>query len=232
MAWAGPAFDNSEYLFLNAFALSDPTPELLNLIRKHPTYHTVVDLLTYYTTFAEKNLSRANSLAFALATVRDSPDAPIIGGTSLGVCIWERLEHIHTLGLDADELKGENRIFGPNNVYLMTSLLSGLSLKYGLAMTRDQTSPIVEGLHAPLDKSATSEIRVIGSCIQLLTYGPEMVESRDEIVTQLEAQKNAGTVKNPNALKVLELTISHAKTGFKEENDVDNVWELLFPSQS
>jgi len=27
------------------------------------------------------------------------------------------------------------------------------------------------------------------------------------------------------------LTISHAESRFKEENDVENVWELLFPSQ-
>lgn len=64
---------------------------------------------------------------------------------------------------------------------------------------------------------------------------------------KLRFQKSMGTVKASNALKlrqlfmqysswahyyINQLTISHAKSGFKKENDVDDVWELLFPSRA
>ncbi|KIM48821.1 hypothetical protein M413DRAFT_21135 [Hebeloma cylindrosporum] len=41
-----------------------------------------------------------------------------------------------------------------------------------------------------------------------------------------------GIVKDANALQLLELTISRAETGFEGKSGVDNVWELLFPSQN
>jgi hypothetical protein len=42
------AFPNSEQLFRDTFSLSDPVPELLKLIREHPVYPAVSDMLFVY----------------------------------------------------------------------------------------------------------------------------------------------------------------------------------------
>lgn len=235
------AFPNSEQIFTDAFALPDPAPELLKLIKAHPKYHTVVDLLVTYTIIVEENPSRASSLAASLARVCDSdpPDAPIIAGSSLAELFSDKLVNLHSKGFAFDDdIFGQTNdmVFGPTNEYLTASLLSGMSFKYNLASSSDQYGTIMVGLDAPCDRSSISEVRVIGSCIQLLINGSEIVpsggsyfRSANAIANKLKGQKAAGTVKNPNALKVLELTISHAETGFKKENDMDNVWDLLFP---
>ncbi|CAA7268170.1 unnamed protein product [Cyclocybe aegerita] len=226
------AFANSEKLFRDAFALSDPAAELLNLLKAHPSYPAVVDLLVYYTDVVEENPSRAKALASALVVVRDSPDAPIIGDATLAEYFNRKLADLHSRGL---EMSDDTETFGPTNTYLAASLLSGFSLKYGLTSSSDQYASIVESLDAS-DNSSTSEVIVIGACIQLLTNGSGIIpaatsyiKSANEVAAKLKAQKSAGTVKDSNALAVLELAISHAESGFKKENDIDNVWELLFP---
>jgi len=234
------AFPNAEKLFRDAFALPDPAPALLELIKAHPTYSAVIDLLENYTAVAQENPSRANALALALVAVRDSPDAPVIDDESLASLFYYELVDIHRCGFDdADNTHNLNKGFGPTDPFLLNSLLSGLSIKYNLADCSDQRGYLWESLEDTDDWQPTSEVRVIGACIQLLTSGSIImqtskpyVQSVNEAATKLKARKSKGIVNNANALQVLELAISHAGTGFKKENDIDNVWELLFPSQT
>ena len=57
------AFPGADDLFCKAFGLSDPTPELLSLIKAHPTEAAVRDLLIAYILEAEENPSRAYALS-------------------------------------------------------------------------------------------------------------------------------------------------------------------------
>jgi len=71
-------------LFRRAYGLSDPTPELLNLILKaHPTEAAVRNLLIDCITTVEEDPCRAYALASMLVALRDSPDAPVIQGGSM-----------------------------------------------------------------------------------------------------------------------------------------------------
>ena len=179
------AFPDAEILFRRAYGLSDPAPELLNLIKAHPTEAAVRDLLIDYTIIVEENPSRACALASALVALRDSPDAPVIqGGTT----------------------------FSPTNTYLTNCLLSGLSFKHDLTSSPDQRQAIRDGLDLNAGgNSSISELLVIGACIQLLTSGSEIVAaqpfnySTNEIATKLRFQQSAGTVKDSNARRLLEV---------------------------
>jgi hypothetical protein len=115
-------FDNAETLFRSAFSLPDPAPELLNLIKAHPTEAAVIHLLVYYTDVVEENPSRANALASALATLRSSLDAPMLnnGRSSLTEVFSIELADLHDRGLMFDE---DNATFGPTNTYLINCLL-------------------------------------------------------------------------------------------------------------
>jgi hypothetical protein len=105
-------FDNAETLFRSAFSLPDPAPELLNLIKAHPTEAAVIHLLVYYTDVVEENPSRANALASALVTLRSSLDAPMLnnGRSSLTEVFSIELADLHDRGLMFDE---DNATFGP-----------------------------------------------------------------------------------------------------------------------
>jgi len=204
------AFDNAETLFRSAFSLSDPAPELLNLIKAHPTEAAVIDLLVYYTDAVEENPSRANALASALVTLRSSPDAPMLddGSSSLTEVFSCKLADLHSRGLMFDE---DNTTFGPSNTYLINCLLSGLSFKYEFTACSAQYGNIMKGLNAR-DNSSTSELLVIGASIQLLINGSYIIQtaksyikSANEVATKLRFQKSAGTVKVSNGLKLLDV---------------------------
>ncbi|KAF8972517.1 hypothetical protein BDZ97DRAFT_838158 [Flammula alnicola] len=231
------AFPNAEEIFRDALSIPDPAPTLLNLIKEHPTYPAVSDLLFYYTEVAGEQPSRANALATALITVRDAPDAPIIQANGLAGLFSRKLADLHSRGFELDD---DAKEFGPSNAFLTTSLLSGLSFKHKLTSSSDQYGNIVDGLDAVAGSSAYNpEVLVVGACIQLLTAGSSIIpaatsyiKSVDEVVSKLKAQKSAGTVKDQNAQKLLELTISHAANGFQSANDIDNAWGLLFPAEA
>ncbi|KAF8968311.1 hypothetical protein BDZ97DRAFT_1916152 [Flammula alnicola] len=235
------AFPNAEQLFQQAFAAADPVPLLLQLLKQHPTYPAVRELVIDYTEAVEEDPSRGQSLASALARLGDSPDAPTFGMETLSSLIDRELADQHFKFFYGNSVYGNSEVkeYGPKNTYLLDSLLSGLSLKHGLTSTSDQYAAIDEGLDAPhgLDNS---EVLVVGACIQLLLHGSETVtetagtyrKPAEVIALKLKAQEVAGTVKDPHAIQVLELTISHAETGFKPENDRDDAWALLFPSKS
>jgi len=233
------AFPNAEHLFQQAFAAADPEPLLLQLLKEHPTYPAVRDLVVYYTIAVEEDPSRGQSLASALtrlAKAADSLDTPIFGPT-------ETLSSLINHALADQHFKviyGTTRVteYGPKNTYLLDSLLSGLSLKHGLTATSDQYAAIENGLDAP-HGSDNSEVLVVGACVQLLLHGSKIVteaagsyrKSAEAVAKKLKDQMVPGTVKDPHAIQVLGLTISHAETGFKPENDRDDAWALLFPSK-
>ncbi|KAF9473542.1 hypothetical protein BDN70DRAFT_925102 [Pholiota conissans] len=204
----------------------------MKLIKEHPSYDAVVDCVIAYTFIAEENPERVDALARTLRAVRDSPDAPMIGGdsTTLWEIYREQLRVLHAQGFA--EIPEQ---IGPTNSFLLTSLLSGISFKYDLLSCSEQYGTILEGLNAR-PTSPNAEVHVAGACIQLLIAGSHIIphstsyfKSSDDIATKLKAQRDAGTVKNENARRILDLAITHAETGFKEEDDVDNVWQLLFP---
>ncbi|KIM35176.1 hypothetical protein M413DRAFT_449884 [Hebeloma cylindrosporum] len=67
----------------------------------------------------------------------------------------------------------------------------------------------MRGLDTTSD-SSTSELEVIGVCIQLLTYGSGIVPTRktfigwaNEVARKLKSQQVAGRIKDSNALKIL-----------------------------
>ena len=204
-------FDNAEQLFRSAYALSDPVPELLNLMKAHPTQASAIDLVVYYTEAVEEDPSCANALASALVTLRDSPDAPMLndGSSNLVEVFSFELAVLHSRGLRI----GKSHInFGPTNLYLINCLLSGLSFKHRLTSCSDQYGSIMKGLNAYPDGSSTSELLVIGACIQLLTNGSYIIstaksyiKSVNEVATKLRFQKSMGTIKASNALKLLDV---------------------------
>ncbi|KIM35537.1 hypothetical protein M413DRAFT_32405 [Hebeloma cylindrosporum] len=199
------AFPNAGQLFHDALALPNPAPTLLELLKEHPTYGAVRNLLDHYTLAVHEDPSRANALATALVAIRDSPDAPVTDGRTLQEIFPDELPEYHAYGFGS----GDNK-----HQHIPTHL------------------PAVR----IYNQIRTTEIKIIGACIQLLTSGliivrisDNYVESANEAATKLKATKLRGIVKDSNGRQLLELAISHAETGFKSENDMDNAWEVLFP---
>jgi len=102
-------------------SLSDPTPELLNLMNAHPMQVAAIDLLVYYIEAVEENPSRANGLSAALVTLRQSSNAPTLEyGSTLAEVFSFKLAEMHARGLNFDE---DNRTFGPTNTSTAFSLV-------------------------------------------------------------------------------------------------------------
>ncbi|KAF9484276.1 hypothetical protein BDN70DRAFT_928522 [Pholiota conissans] len=229
------SFPNSEEHFRSAFNQSDAPSELLKLLKEYPEYMVVVDLVVNYKWILKENPERAEELTRTVVALLDAPDAPVIDSeTKISEIIRRRVAFLQTGCL---EINDDTKDFGPTNDFLTGSLLSGFAFKYNLAQCSDQYGGILEGLDAD-PALANSEVLVTGACIQLLTAGSEIIQcsksyfkSAKEVAAKLKAQKLAGAVKNEHALKLLELTILHAESGFKKENDMNNVWTILFPSQ-
>lgn len=227
---------NAERLFAQAYAAADPVPLLLQILKDHPTYLAVRGLVVYYAKAVMEDPSRAQSLASTLVRLRDSPDPPNFEPDTLSSLLASELANFHF-----KTLYGTHEVtdYGPKNTHLLESLLSGLSFKYRLSVSPDMYGVISEGLDVPLDEDR-SQAWVVGACIQLLLHGSGIATKSDSpgpqgrrpevLASKLTAQAVAGTVKDPHAIRVLELTIRHAETGFKPENDLDVVWPLLFPS--
>jgi len=227
---------NAENLFPQAYAAADPVPLLLQILKDHPTYLAVRGLVVYYAQAVMKDPSRTQSLASALVRLRDSPDLPNFEPDTLSSVLASELANFHFKTLYGNHEVTE---YGPKNTHLLESLLSGFSFKYGLSLSPDMYGVINEGLDAPPGEDR-SEAWVVGACIQLLLHGSGIATKSDGpgpqgrrpevLASKLKAQVFAGTVKDPHAIRLLELTIQDAECGFKPENDLDNVWALLFPS--
>ncbi|KIM41205.1 hypothetical protein M413DRAFT_27604 [Hebeloma cylindrosporum] len=126
---------NADILFRDAYSLSDPAPELLKLIKFHPTRNTIAWLMTCYFQAVEKNPPRACALTSTLVTLRESPYGPIMqDGSTLERELRRELDYRFMLRFDEIDLaKHKFGRIGPSNPYLITCLLSALSLKYNLS---------------------------------------------------------------------------------------------------
>ncbi|KAF9531457.1 hypothetical protein CPB83DRAFT_904567 [Crepidotus variabilis] len=232
--YTAEAFPNAFHLFHQAFATSDPVPSLLHLLKEHPTYDVVRDMLYYYIDAVEEKPLSGEHLTSALVRVGQSLDAPLIGTAPLRGIIANEVKDTYFMYAhlgDIDECV-------PKNPYLFDSLLSGLALRCNLTAHPGQMGAILHGLH-----SDCREAFLIGTCIQLLLCGRAVVDERagpagirsmkpETIAKKLKAQKKARIVKSTNGRHVLDLAIWHAENGLLPENDRPDVWALLFPSSS
>ena len=215
------AFPNAEHLFQQAFVAQDPAPLLLNILKEHPTYLALRDLVFYYVEAVENDPYKAQTLASALAKIIHSPDAPSIGDDSLIGLLSRELADTHFKVIyDKDVAK----VYGPKNPYLLDSLLSGFALKYNLSSSSAMLAPIDNGLKAPRG-SSESELLVVGTCIQLLIHGsgltPELAgpnyhQRPEKVAKELKAHKAAETVKDHHAIEVLEVLCFFKKRISKE----------------
>jgi hypothetical protein len=205
-------FPNSEGLLRCAFALSDPMPALLQLIKAYPTADAIRDLLIFYIDAVEANPSRAYELVSVLVALRDSPDAPVIqdgsSQSSLANAFYDELDDLHSRGSVFDK---DNQTFGPTNTYLINSLLSGLSFKYNLTLSPTQYSYIEDGLNVH-NNSSICQLLLIGACIQLLTNGSRIIptgkpfiSSTNEVALKLKFQRSVDRINDLNALKLLDV---------------------------
>ncbi|KAF9533700.1 hypothetical protein CPB83DRAFT_880207 [Crepidotus variabilis] len=246
------AFPNCEQIMLDAFNSPDPVPAVLGLIQAYPSVQTVEEVVIAYRTAFHSAPTRAYHFAKALSDICESPDAPLIyDAHSISDLIDGQLSEFHNLSFtfvsqcrrNPESFDQGAKIYGPTNRYLINSLLSGFSFKYNLGDSPSQSGAVGDGLGGSRfsvsveDDPSLCQLQVVGTCIQLLTSGSEIVAKKpssirpvEEMATKLRAQKAAGAVTDPEALKVLELAILHAESGFKEENDITNVWDLLFPT--
>jgi hypothetical protein len=206
---AQESFPDAEEVF---YGLSDPTPALLSLINAYPTKAAVKDLLFYYMDAAEDDPSRAYALTSVLVALRDSPEAPLIQDGSL---IQDRFSLATAFDVGLSDLYSwcfhlDDDSICPTNTYLVTCLLSGLTLKHNLSSSHHQYYEVRYGIDCHGDPSLC-ELWVIGACIQLLTIGSKIVSekifnySASEVATKLRSQQSAGTVKELNARKLLEV---------------------------
>jgi hypothetical protein len=202
------AFPNAKHLFQQAFAAQDPAPPLLHLLKEHPTYLALCDLVFYYAEAVQNDPYCGKTLASALASIIHSPDAPSFGQDTFFGLLSRRLAWTHFKSCDL--LVAQE--YGPKNIYILHSLLSGFSLKYNLTASPEMHGAIEDGLKARCG-SKESEVLVVGTCIQLLLHGFRLTTDRagtyqrepGKIAKQLKAHKTAETVKDPHAIEVLEV---------------------------
>ena len=61
------------------------------------------------------------------------------------------------------------KVYGPHNIHLLDSLLSGFPLKYELTSSPEMYGFIDDGLELPRGSGdSESELFVVGTCIQLI----------------------------------------------------------------
>ena len=202
------AFPNAESIFHQAFATVDPAPHLLQILNSQPMLLHVISscstLMPWPRTLLEPNLSSPSVVLPMLQLMNgkhsmlsslESWHARISSTTTRTICYTKRM------------------VPRASNEYLLDCLLSGLSLKLGLTVTTEMFSTIVDGSKAPRCRRRCSEVMVVGSCIQLLLSGPAITtkhagpyrKSPGKIADKLKAQKKRGIVKNPHAIRVLDV---------------------------
>ena len=204
------AFPNAEHIFKQAFAAQDPAPLLLHILKEHPTYPAIYDLVFHYTEAVNNDPYCGHTLASALARIIHSPDAPSFGQATLFELLSRELAGTHFKSYYDDTSTAE--VYGPKNPYLLDSLLSGFSFKYNLTSSPEMHGAIEDGLEARCG-SKESELLVVGTCIQLLLHGYMLTTESagsyrrqpEKVARKLKAQKTAETVKDPHAIEVLEV---------------------------
>jgi hypothetical protein len=150
---------------------------------------------------------RGQTLTSAFARLMHSTDAPSIGrDTLLEILSYDLAETLLRDSYDDDISK----VYGPKNKFLLDSLLSGFSFKYGLTSSPDMYGYISEGFKAPHSSKDTElELSVVGTCIQLLLCGSRIRHGRwggnVAVAKKLKAHEAAGTVKDLHAIEVLKV---------------------------
>ena len=142
------AFPGAEQLFQWVFAAEDPAPLLLHILKEHPTYFTLRDLVSYFIKTVHNVPYRCQTLTSALAKIIHSPDAPSFGRETLHGLLSRELPVAGTLFKD-DYNNDIAKIYGPKNTFLLNSLLSGFSFKYKLTSSPEMYGCLDEGLEAP-----------------------------------------------------------------------------------
>jgi len=204
-------FPDSGRLFKEALAEPDPVPFLSKLLKKHQTFPVVYELVLVYIEEVEEKPSRGHHLASSMSNfvgMYDSPDKPSFGTETLADVVAGELAGHHFKSYGAEKIRG----YSPNNTHLLDSLLSGLSLKYGLTSSPDMYSAIKHGLKARPHTDDAQEL-LVGTCIQLLLHGSEIITEKvgsyrttaQQVASKLKAQKAMGTVKDPHAIELLEV---------------------------
>ena len=195
-------FDNVEQLFRNAYALSDPVPELLNLLKAHPSSNP--GFCDWSCDALHRGRGRGSfsrkCIGFCISYSPWSPDAPMLndGSSSLVEVFSFELADLHSRGLLIDMYRSHIN-FGPSNLYLINSLVSGLSFKYRLTSCSDQYGSIMKGLNAYPDGSSTSELLVIGACIKLLINGSYIISTAKSYIKSVNEVATNWDFKNPLA---------------------------------
>ena len=200
------AFPDAERVFQEAFNAEDPASLLLNILKEHPTYFTLLDLLSNFVEAVHNDPYRAQTLASALAKIIHSPDAPSFGRDTLHDLLYREFADLFFEGDDDDNL---NKVYGPRNTFLLDSLLSGFSFKYELTLSSDMYGFLNDGLKSPRglrDSKLDPEVLVVGTSIQLLLSGSRMEPGElRNAAKKLKAHEAAGTVRDPHAIEVLKV---------------------------
>ncbi|KAH6906339.1 hypothetical protein BKA70DRAFT_1287291 [Coprinopsis sp. MPI-PUGE-AT-0042] len=226
------AFPNAEELFAQAVTSPNPLESILDLLHKHPTHDAVLELVVAYTGAVETNPALGPTLASALSQIGDYQPSPDAAAIPLGGILNETLADHHFKWIGC---RDGPHTWGPENRHLLESYLSGLSLKHNLTTTGDMLTEVERGLDATPQTPHAQEV-VVGACIQLLLAGSSFTSEAEagtykktpqEIAAKLKAQEQSGVVKEPNAARILNLTIKHAENGF-EEAVTEDVFATLF----
>ena len=213
------SFPNAEAAFRHAFNQLDPTSKLIELVRAHPQHLTILDLVSVYTELTAEHPTQVDKYARALVNLRNSNETIAAcdefgnpAQREIGAVLNRELAGLHS----GDLVFAKDPLVTPSNDYLVASLLSAVSLKYGLCDSPGQVGAILQGLYFK-DKQyrsndrATYEVLVLGACLQLLVsgsylYGPAGTDvGRVDVVKALEAIKGGGIVTNGNGVELLEV---------------------------
>ncbi|KAF9521763.1 hypothetical protein CPB83DRAFT_900311 [Crepidotus variabilis] len=230
MSSSGSVSTDTIPLFRQAFAATDPVSSLLHLLNDASNERSICDLLFAYTDEIDENPYQAQALTSILLKLRHQP-TPEIPRFSQGLrnLIYEEL------GDRLFKREPDVMVYGPKNEHLLDALIVGLSYQHDLAAGGDELAVLQEGLNAIRDGSEKSQVLVVGACIQLLMGGHVILTedvgtyrmTAEEITMKLKSRKRCVT--DPQAIEVVDLAISHAESGLKQENNLEDVWSILFP---
>ncbi|KAF9471854.1 hypothetical protein BDN70DRAFT_901005 [Pholiota conissans] len=130
----------------------------LNQIKHHPTYPAIVELIAIYPILANENPTRAEAPASTLK-VRDAPDTPTKNNFTVPEIISCELAYIHDPDLQVNDT---TKTLGLSNIFLTSSLLSGLSFKYEFTSCSRQYEIILDDLDAN-PSSDTVQALIVGA---------------------------------------------------------------------
>ena len=183
------------------------------ILKEHPTYFTLRDLVIYYVEAVHNDPYRGQILTSAIAKIANSPDAPSFGRDTLHALLSRELARtLFKEFYDDDEIV---KIYGPKNTFLLDSLLSGFSFKYKLTSSPEMHFFLNKGFKTPHSSNDSElELSVVGSSVQLLLSGSRIKCEcyhgwERDVAKKLKAHEVAGTVKDLHAIEVLKVDFSY-----------------------